>query len=102
MAKKRRKASIIVRRIRRADPYGAILEDIVELLESARCASARAVNAVMTAAYWQGGQRIVEHEQGGANRAEYGQRLLERLSEDLSNRFGRGFSIRNLQNFRAF
>lgn len=74
----------------------------MELLESARRASARAVNAVMTAAYWQVGRRIVESEQGGASRAGYGERLLERLSEDLTKRFDRGFSVDNLELMRRF
>lgn len=72
------------------------------MLEAARRASARAVNALMTATYWEIGRRIVEHEQGGARRAGYGQALLERLSTDLTRRFGRGFGVDNLQRFRAF
>ncbi|MCY2931264.1 MAG: PDDEXK nuclease domain-containing protein [Planctomycetota bacterium] len=75
---------------------------MVELLESVRRSAARAVNAVMTATYWDMGRRIVEVEQGGKGRAQYGQELLERLSEDLTARFGRGFSLRNLRSFRSF
>jgi predicted nuclease of restriction endonuclease-like (RecB) superfamily len=56
----------------------------------------------MTSAYWEIGRRIVEHEQQGKQRAEYGVQLLERLSADLTARFGRGFSFRNLSSFRAF
>jgi hypothetical protein len=82
--------------------YDAILSDIVELLESARRASARAVNAFMTAAYWETGRRIVELEQGGMARAEYGQALLQRLAGDLTARLGRGFSERNLRQMRSF
>ncbi|HEX5241715.1 MAG TPA: hypothetical protein VFW23_00530 [Tepidisphaeraceae bacterium] len=66
MAKNSPKHNVVVRR---QDQYAAILAEVVELLESARRASARAVNAVMTAAYWQVGRRIVESEQGGASRA---------------------------------
>ena len=68
----------------------------------ARRSSARAVNALMTATYWEIGRRIVEFEQGGARRAEYGAELIERLSADLTRRFGRGFSRPNLQRFREF
>ncbi len=82
--------------------YDDVLVGIVDLLQSARRASARTVNAVMTATYWEIGRRIVEYEQGGEKRAGYGEELLERLSADLSGRFGRGFSIRNLRSFRAF
>ncbi len=82
--------------------YAGIHTGIVELLESARRASARAVNALMTATYWEVGRRIVEAEQGGKRRAEYGERLIERLAVDLTKRFGRGFSRQNLQQMRAF
>ena len=53
--------------------YGNIHTGIVELLEAARSAAARSVNALMTASYWEIGRRIVEFEQGGEGRAEYGQ-----------------------------
>jgi predicted nuclease of restriction endonuclease-like (RecB) superfamily len=86
----------------RADPYGSVLSELVQVLESARRDSARAINVVMTAAYWQVGRGIVENEQRGADRAAYGQRLLERLSTDLSRRFGRGFSVDNLELMRRF
>ena len=82
--------------------YAAVHTDIVALLEAARHAAARSVNALMTASYWEIGRRIVEFEQGGKQRAEYGQALLKRLSADLSSRFGRGFSERNLEQMRLF
>jgi len=82
--------------------YADLLGGLTELFEEARRASVRSVNAVMTATYWEVGRRIVEFEQKGQKRAEYGEQLLERLSGDLSKRFGRGFSIRNLRSFRTF
>lgn len=82
--------------------YLGLVRDLSDLLESARRSSARAVNTIMTATYWEVGRRIVEFEQGGARRAEYGSELLERLAVDLSRRFGRGFSRRNLQDMRNF
>lgn len=48
------------------------------------------------------GKRIVEEEQQGESRAQYGKRLLENLSRELSTEFGRGFSYANLRNFRQF
>jgi len=88
---------------RGADPhYPALIKDLSGLLESARRASARAVNALMTATYWEIGRRIVEHEQGGAKRAAYGKELIQRLSSDLTATFGRGFGVDNLELFRAF
>ncbi len=82
--------------------YNELLSGVVELLEQARKASVRSINAVMTATYWEVGRRIVEYEQGGKMRAEYGIALLKRLSADLAGRFGRGFSERNLEQMRLF
>jgi hypothetical protein len=81
--------------------YPGLVGDIGALLETARRSSARAVNALMTATYWDIGRRIVEFEQGGEKRAGYGAELLERLAQDLTTRFGRGFSRRNLQDMRS-
>jgi len=82
--------------------YDAMLSGLSGLLERARHASARAVNAIMTATYWEIGRRIVEYEQAGAVRAEYGSALLKRLSGDLTRKFGRGFSVDNLETMRLF
>ncbi|MEK7243938.1 MAG: PDDEXK nuclease domain-containing protein, partial [Thermodesulfobacteriota bacterium] len=68
----------------------------------ARRSSVRAVNAIMTATYWEIGRRIVEYEQQCKLRAQYGAQLLERLSLDLNKRFGRGFSVINLRTMRRF
>jgi predicted nuclease of restriction endonuclease-like (RecB) superfamily len=75
---------------------------IVELLNAARQAAARNVNALMTASYWEIGRRIVQAEQKGKRRAGYGEQLIERLSADLTQQFGRGFSVRNLEQMRQF
>lgn len=82
--------------------YDTVLKDVAELLESARRASVRATNAVMTATYWEIGWRIVEFEQSGAKRAKYGEAILRRLSNDLILRFGKGFGLTNLKQFRKF
>jgi predicted nuclease of restriction endonuclease-like (RecB) superfamily len=82
--------------------YRDLLADVVRVIEDARRAAARSVNAVMTATYWFVGRRIVEEEQGGKARAGYGQALLDRLSADLTTQFGRGFSRQNLQQMRQF
>jgi hypothetical protein len=60
------------------------------------------VNALMTATYWEIGRRIVQSEQPGAKRAEYGELLIKRLAKDLSASFGRGFGPRNLAQMRSF
>ena len=82
--------------------YAAVHGDIVALLESARLVAARSVNALMTAAYWEIGRRIVEFEQGGKERATYGETMIKRLGADLSRQFGRGFGWRNLAQMRTF
>jgi DUF1016 N-terminal domain len=82
--------------------YAGIHGGIVELLDAARRATARSVNALMTASYWEIGRRIVEAEQQGKRRAGYGEQLIERLSADLTTQFGRGFSRPNLQQMRSF
>jgi predicted nuclease of restriction endonuclease-like (RecB) superfamily len=82
--------------------YDSMLSGVVNLLEQARRTSVRAVNAIMTATYWEIGRRIVEFEQGGEARAEYGASLIKQVSQDLSIRFGRGFSKRNVEQMRLF
>ncbi len=82
--------------------YENIRTGIVELLKAARSAAARNVNSIMTAAYWEIGRRIVTLEQGGEQRAEYGEQLIEQLAGDLTRQFGRGFGQTNLKQMRAF
>ena len=83
-------------------PYRRLVSDISLLLEQARRGAARSVNAILTATYWDIGRRIVEHEQGGRERAVYGEELLQSLSKDLTAKHGRGFSRQGLQKMRAF
>ena len=80
--------------------YDAVLADVTDLLESARRAAARSVNSIMTTTYWAVGRRIVEEEQRGKKRADYGTRLVARLATDLTKRFGRGFGAVNLAQMR--
>lgn len=82
--------------------YDSMLSGVAGLLEKARRTSARTVNAIMTATYWEIGRRIVEFEQGGRGRAGYGKALLQNLSADLTARLGRGFSVDNLETMRLF
>jgi predicted nuclease of restriction endonuclease-like (RecB) superfamily len=86
----------------KAADYKNVLSGMVALLELARRASARVVNSLMTATYWEIGRRIVEHEQAGKERAAYGKEILTRFSADLAKRFGRGFSVDNLERARKF
>ena len=76
--------------------------DIKQILEQARSKARSAVNSAMVEAYWLIGRRIVEEEQRGESRAEYGKRLIEDLSTALTSDFGKGFSYANLCNCRQF
>lgn len=77
-------------------------QEIKELLYSAKNKVYQTINITMTQTYFQIGKRIVEEEQGGESRAEYGKSLLKLLSVQLSNEFGKGFSVDNLENMRRF
>jgi predicted nuclease of restriction endonuclease-like (RecB) superfamily len=96
------KKALAVKKKQMPAGYDTVLSDVSALLEAARRTTVRTTNAIMTATYWEIGRRIVEYEQGGKKRAAYGEELLQRLSADLTVRFGRGFSIRNLRTFRMF
>ena len=82
--------------------YDSILGDISNVIDTARRSAARSVNSIMTAAYWLVGRRIVESEQKGEKRAGYGEALLEKLAADLTVRYGKGFSVRNVWQMKAF
>lgn len=79
-----------------------IYQEIKELLYSAKNRVYQTINTTMTQTYYQIGKRIVEEEQGGEIRAEYGKSLLKLLSVQLINEFGKGFSVDNLENMRRF
>lgn len=85
-----------------AASYDTLLAGAVRLIEQARHTSARAVNVVMTAVYWEIGRRIVEFEQGGERRAEYGAAVIRRLAADLTKKCGRGFGEVNLSQMKKF
>ena len=76
--------------------------DIKTILDLARSKARSAVNAAMVEAYWLIGHRIVQEEQHGQHKAQYGTRLMEELSIALTADFGRGFSYANLYNCRHF
>jgi hypothetical protein len=80
-----------------AGGYATVLAQISTLVESARRASARSVNAIMTVTYFLLGRTVVEHEQKGRARAGYGEQLLERLAADQPSVSGVGFRPRTLR-----
>jgi predicted nuclease of restriction endonuclease-like (RecB) superfamily len=86
----------------KAADYDSVLSGVVELLDVARRASARVVNTLMTATYWEIGRRIVGHEQAGQKRAGYGEEVVSKFSKDLTQRFGRGFGPAQVAAMRQF
>lgn len=78
------------------------IQDIKTILSQARQKAYSAINSAMVEAYWQIGRRIVEEEQNGEDRAEYGKKILENLSLELTREFGKGFSYRTLREIRQF
>lgn len=78
------------------------IAEIKQIIEGARQKTYSAINSAMVEAYWLMGKRIVEEEQQGKERADYGVRLLKELSAELTKEFGKGFSVPSLYNFRVF
>jgi len=85
-----------------SQPDNIFYFEIRELLQKARSVAYQAVNTVMVNTYWQIGKRIIEQEQRGQNRANYGDNLITNLSRYLSDTLGKGFSEANLWNIRQF
>lgn len=80
----------------------ALVEDLRGIIAQGRGRAATAVNAEVVRTYWRIGERIVREEQGGADRAAYGERVLEQVGRLLSAEHGRGFAARSLRNMRQF
>ena len=76
--------------------------EIKRIVTQARQKAYTAINSAMVEAYWQMGKRIVEQEQQGKDRADYGSQLLKSLSKELTAEFGKGFSVNSLYYFRQF
>jgi len=87
---------------RKLDGYASLVSSVAGLIKSGRTLAVRAVNTTVTSTYWLVGRLIVKHEQKGERRAGYGELLMKRLADDLTGRFGRGFSRRNLEQMRLF
>jgi hypothetical protein len=79
-----------------------LIAEIQQVVQSARGQVKRVVNQAMVQAYWEIGRLIVEHEQKGQARAEYGKQQLKQLSQALTGSLGKGFDISNLRRMRAF
>ncbi len=82
--------------------YNELVGGISQILEVGRSQASWSLNSIMSAAYWEIGRRIVQFEQAGRERADYGERIIEQLSVDLKSRYGRGFGRSTLFQIRAF
>jgi predicted nuclease of restriction endonuclease-like (RecB) superfamily len=82
--------------------YQSLKHEIGELLSKGRAQAGRAINTILVQTYWHIRRHIVEFEQSGKEKAEYGAELLNRLSKDLTLEFGKGFSRSNLFQIRQF
>lgn len=82
--------------------YSELIADLASLIEQGRKAAVRYVNTTLVATYWLMGRRIVEYEQKGKERAEYGEALLSRISNDLIEKFGKGWGEPHLRAVRQF
>jgi predicted nuclease of restriction endonuclease-like (RecB) superfamily len=84
------------------EKYKNLISRINNILEQGRKTAYQTVNNILTTTYWHIGRQIVEFEQGGKERAEYGSGLLQKIADDLTTEFGKGFSIQNLERIRKF
>ena len=76
------------------DISSSFINEICTIIDNGRQTAYNSVSDIMINTYWNVGKRIVEEEQKGSERAEYGKRIIEQLSNDLTNRYGKGFSTR--------
>ncbi len=79
-----------------------LFQQIAEVIQNAKNKTAKAINSAMVEAYWHIGKIIVEDEQQGNHKADYGKEVLKNLSEKLNSQFGGGFTMRNLRYMRSF
>ena len=82
--------------------YQSVISDIKDIISSGRELAYNVANKTIVLTYWHIGKRIVEQEQNGKERAEYGKALLEVLADELIKEYGKSYSKRNLQYFRKF
>ena len=85
-----------------ATDFSQVVDDIKQIINTGRNAAYAAVDATMIATYWNIGRRIVEEEQHGQERAQYGKELIKTLAKELTHEYGSGYSDRYLRAFRQF
>ncbi len=82
--------------------YKILIDQIGQILREGRERVAQTVNTVLVQTYWSIGKYIVEYEQGGTEKADYGSQLLDQIAKDLSEQYGKGFSRSNVFQIRQF
>ena len=82
--------------------HANVVDDIKQIINNGRVTAYASVNSTMIATYWNIGRRLVEEEQQGKERAEYGKELINTLAKELTHEYGNGFSARYLRAFRQF
>lgn len=82
--------------------YQSVIDDIKGIISSGMESAYHAISRTMVLTYWNVGKRIVEQEQNGNQRAEYGTAMMDALAEELTREYGKSYSKRNLQYFRKF
>ena len=82
------------------DKYDKLLDNVSDVLEKARSNSYALLNEQIIKTYWQIGRYIIDFEQEGNIKAEYGKQLMDKLSKDLTTKYGKGFSRSNMFNIR--
>ncbi len=82
--------------------YECFVKDVKDIINQGRQGAYNATNTVIVSTYWNIGKRIVEEEQHGSRRAEYGKEIISVLSKELKKEFGKNYSERNLRYFRRF
>ena len=111
LAKKKRKATAgsangdekrLAMKMKPQDSYAAFVNDVRGIIDRGMCIAATNVNQVAAMTYWRVCRRIVEEEQSGARRAEYGKHLIENLSKDLILTYGDRYTPRRLRDYRLF
>jgi hypothetical protein len=87
---------------RNSNSWENLFKDIKYLVEDARSRTIKTINHIQLMTFFRIGEKIIEHEQAGNIRAEYGKNILNKVSKKLTIEFGRGFSLTNLKNMRQF
>ena len=91
-----------MKHLSKSNKYSTLVTDLASLIDQGRRTAVRYVNTALVATYWLVGRRVVEYEQKGKERAEYGEALLKRLSGDLTKQFGKGWGEPHLRAIRQF